>query len=171
MHEQTSPQPVTASPDKATVVFVRHSGLGGRLKTTILDETGRFLGEDWGSTYFTAQVTPGDHVFIAWAENTAALKATLAAGKTYFVEVEPRMGALSARVHLLAVSPKSPKFAQVRGWMAESQHIVTDETAGQAYLQRRAADVQERIRRAQEALTKYSAEELGERTLGADDGT
>jgi hypothetical protein len=170
MHEQAPPQPIPASRDKATIVFLRPSSYGGRVKTTILDTRGRFLGEDWGSTYFAVQVEPGEHVFLAWAENTAALRARLAAGKTYYIEVAPKMGALSARMHLLALTPRSASWSKVPEWMSGSVQVVPDEAAGQAYLQARATDVDERIRRAKEALSKYSSEELAERTLRPEDG-
>jgi len=170
MHAQTPAQPIAAAPDKATVVFLRPSGYGGRSKTTILDAHGQFLGEDWGATYFAAQVAPGEHVFLSWAENTAALRASLAPGKTYYIEVAPKMGFLSARVHLLAVTPRTPNWSKLRDWMSNSVQIVPDEAAGQAYLESRSADVEERVRRAKEALHKYSPEELDERTLRREDG-
>ena len=44
------------------------------------------------------------------------------------------------------------------------------EKAGQYYLATRQEDTAERIRRAQEILTKYDAEELAERTLSPGDG-
>jgi hypothetical protein len=169
MHPVGPPQ-LAAKADAATVVFIRPSGYAAAIGTTILDDKGRFLGDSLAETYFVSQVPAGEHTFIAWAENTAALKAQLAPGKVYYVEVSPKMGALSARVHLLALTSRSESWGELQGWLADSQAMQVDERAGQAYLAERAEDVQERIRRAREALTEYDAEELAERTLRPEDG-
>jgi hypothetical protein len=170
MQQQIPPLPLSAVPDKATVVFIRPSGYGGRMKTVILDEHGRFLGEDWGETYFSVQVPAGDHVFLSWAENTAALHASLAPGKTYYVEVAPKMGAFSARVHLMAVTPHSESWGKLREWLSDSKQLVPNEPAGQAYLASRADDVKERLNRASAIWGEYKPDEIAERTIKAEDG-
>ena len=169
MHPVGPPQ-LAPKADTATVVFIRPSGYAAGIATTILDDKGRFLGDSLAETYFVSEVPAGEHVFIAWAENTAALKAQLAPGKVYYVEVSPKMGALSARVHLLALTSRSESWGELQSWLADSQPMRTDEKAGQAYLAERAEDVQERIARAKDALTEYDAEELAERTLRPEDG-
>lgn len=168
--QETAAGPIVAQPDAATVVFVRPSGFAGGLRATILDEKGRFLGDSLPESYFAVNVTPGEHVFISWAENTGALRANVAAGKIYFVEVSPKMGALSARVHLLGITPRAKSWAKLDTWMSESKAYAPDERSGQAYLAGRSDDVRERIRRANEALSEYSREELAERVIGPADG-
>lgn len=170
MQVQIPPQPLVAAQDKATVVFIRPSGYGGRMKTVLLDEHGRFLGEDWGETYFSVQVPAGDHVFLSWAENTAALHASVAPGKTYYVEVAPKMGAFSARIQLIALTPHSENWPKLKEWISESKQIIPNEAAGQAYLTKRADDVKERLGRANEIWGEYKPEELAERTIKAEDG-
>ncbi|AKU95356.1 hypothetical protein AKJ09_02020 [Labilithrix luteola] len=160
------PASLAAAGDMATVVFIRPSGFAGSQRATVLDGQGRFLGDSLPESYFAVKVPPGEHVFISWAENTGALRATLAAGKVYFVEVSPKMGAFSARVHLLAITPRASSWKKLDEWIAESKAYVPDEVHGQAYLASRKNDVAERIRRANEALNKdYSRDELDERTL------
>lgn len=162
--------PIERSAEMATVVFVRPSSYASAMRTTILDARGRFLGDSLGSSYFAVKVPPGEHVFIAWAENTAALRATLAPQRVYFVEVSSKMGAFSARMHLLAIAPRKKSWQKVDKWLAESDAYTVDEAAGQAYLRGRAEDTSERIERAKETLTKYDASELDDRTLTANDG-
>ena len=157
-------------PDKAVVVFIRPSNFARAVGTTILDEHGRFLGDSLPQTYFAVLEPPGQHVFISWAENTAALRAELAPGHVYYVEVAPKMGVMSARMHLLALTPRSENWPKLREWLSESKPLVANEAAGQAYLSERRDDVAERIRRAQEALSKYDRDELAERTIFAPDG-
>ncbi|WP_394821829.1 hypothetical protein [Pendulispora albinea] len=156
--------------DAATVVFIRPSGYAGGQLMTVLDTQGRFLGDSLAETYFAVKMAPGEHEFLVWGENTGALRATLASGKTYYVEVSTKLGWLSARVHLLALTPRHRNWKELRAWLQESKPMVPDEARGQAYLKSRHEDVQERIRRAREILTKYDADELADRTILPQDG-
>ncbi len=159
-----------AAADSATVVFARPSAFGSAVAFTILDGHGRFLGDSLPESKFAVRVPPGDHVFIGWAENTAALLARVRAGKTYYVEVAPRMGVASARVQLFAIAPGSNRWADAGTWLANLEPYAVDEAAGQAYLASRTADVVEQVRRAKENLDRYTPEELGERVLRPEDG-
>lgn len=159
-----------ASSDRATVVFIRPSSFAASLLVTVLDDKGRFIGDVPPSSWFWTSVEPGEHTFISWAENTGALRAKLAAGTIYFVEVEVKLGALSARAHLKALGPKSEAWEEREVWLRDNAQLEVDERAGQAYLDRRREDVEERIRRAHDALAKYTPAELADRTLGPGDG-
>jgi hypothetical protein len=167
---RTASGPVGApAADTATVVFLRPSGGATAIRTTILDIEGRFIGDTLSSSYFAANVPPGEHVFFAWAENTSALRATLAPGKTYYVKVSPRMGVLSARMQLLAIKPGSEDWAKLKGWMGK-KHLEPDTAKGQAFLDGRKDDVAKRIVRANAILKEYDAKDLAERTLLEQDG-
>jgi hypothetical protein len=170
MAESASPRPIMGVGDMATVVFIRPSSYAKSIKTTILDGRGTFLGDSLPESHFAVVLPPGQHVFISWAENTAALQATLAPGRVYYVEVAPKLGVLSARVHLLALSPRAENWDKVGEWLKETKQFVPDSAGGQRSLASRSEDVQERIRRGTEALANYDAEELAERTLRAEDG-
>jgi hypothetical protein len=113
---------------------------------------------------------PGKYTLIGWAENTAAVSAELAADKVYYVEVAPKLGVWSARVQLLALTPKSENWREVPSWLAECQRFTSDEAGGQAYLNGRKADVQERIRRGLQILAEYTPEERAQRVLRPEDG-
>jgi hypothetical protein len=170
MRELPNTGQVARSADSATVVFIRPSGFGGAFATTILDNKGRFLGDSMAKSYFAVTVPPGEHVFLSWAENTGPLRARVEAGKIYFIEVAPKMGFASTRVHLLGITPRVSSWSDLDNWLRESKPYQPDEPRGQAYLQSRSEDVAERIRRANEALMKFSQEELAERTIEAKDG-
>lgn len=171
MTELAAPRAPRAASDRATVVFVRPSGYAPGLVVTILDDGGRFIGDALASSYFVHRTAPGEHTFIGWAENTSALSANVEAGKIYFVEVEVKLGALSARSHLKALTPRSERWAERDAWLQDGQELEVDEDGGQAYLDGRREDVEERIRRGREALSLYSPAELAERTLAPNDGT
>ncbi len=165
-----SAHPVTAAPQGATVVFLRPSGWAANMLATILDGSGRFLGDSLAESYFAVMVPPGEHIFVGWSENTAAMRATLAAGKVYYVEVSPRMGFASARVQLLAITRRSDGWRNLQRWLAGSKQLEPDEAAGQAYLRSCQRDVEGRLRRAREILTEYNQEEMEARTLRPEDG-
>lgn len=170
MQESTTPIVLAPRAGAATVVFVRPSSFGAALRATILDGRGRFLGDSLPHSYFAITVPPGEHLFIGCAENTAALRATLAPGRTYYIEVSPRIGSVSPRVELLAVTPKSETYRDLGAWLAESTPLVADERAGQAYWAGRTEETTERVRLAGEAIGAYEEDDLAERTIVPDDG-
>jgi hypothetical protein len=163
-------QALVAPPDSAVIVFVRPSSLGFAIKTTILDEQGHFLGDSMAKSHFAVTVPPGRHMFIAWAENTGVLVADVAAGKVYFVEVAPRMGWWSARMHLFAISPRSESWAERESWMTETREFASDRNAGQLYLNGRWDEVSRRIADAQKNAAEFQGEDLARRTLMQGDG-
>ncbi|WP_394835405.1 DUF2846 domain-containing protein [Pendulispora rubella] len=168
MQAGTPPAPPTA--EAATVVFIRPSGYAGGQLMTVLDANGRFLGDSLPKSYFSVKVPPGEHVFVVWGENTGALRANVVGGKTYYVEVSTKLGMMSARVHLLALTPRHENWKELPEWLKESKPLSPNEAAGQAYLAKRQEAAQERIRRAREILTEYDANELAARTILPQDG-
>ena len=156
--------------DTATVIFVRPSQFGGADRVTLLDGKGRFLGDTLPGTYFPVKMPAGEHLFISWGENTSAVKATLAAGKTYYVEAYGPGGSGSPRLALRAVTLKSPNWGQVDGWLATAKPLTPDEARGQAYLQGEAKGVASAIARGNRVLAEYDSAALPDHTLGAEDG-
>lgn len=175
MRPSTVASPVRPGPGQAVVVFVRPSGYAGSMRATIMDGNGRFLGDSLPESQFAVALPAGHHVFVVWAENTEAMLADLAPGRTYFVEVSMKMGFMSARAHLFGITPRSPSWgsenwAERAVWLRETQRLVPDLVAGQTYLDSRAADRAERLRRATEALAEYPADERPARSLLPQDG-
>jgi hypothetical protein len=169
MREVVGAPPIAAPADKAAVVFVRPSGMAFAMKFAILDQQGKWLGDAVAKSQFGVLLPPGEYMFVAWAENTAALKATVAPGKRYFVRVDPAMGLGSARVSLEALTKRHPDWKEVDGWMRELQRLepLPD---GAANIAERGEDAAKRVRSAQENWVSYSAAEKEERTLRAEDG-
>jgi hypothetical protein len=168
------PVPATAvlqpPPGQALVVFVRPSSFARSMRFTVLTSRGQFLGDSLPSSHFAVALPPGQHVFLVWAENTGALRAELAPGRIYYVEVSAKMGFGSARAHLLAITPRHARWARLPEWLRDTRRLQPNMATGQAYLNSRSADTAERIRRAMEHLTKYTPAELAERTIVAADG-
>lgn len=171
MRELVAVRPPKPVSDRATVVFVRPSSFGNRMVVTIFDDKGRFMGDALPSTWFVRRVEAGEHTFISWAENTSALRASLLPGRVYFIEVDVKLGALSPRTHLRAVTRDADTWDDREEWIADATELAVDERGGQAYLDGRAEEVEERIRRGRDALAQYSPAELAARTLSPKDGT
>jgi hypothetical protein len=170
MTEIKPPQRIQATPDRAVVVFVRPSKFAFAVSANVLDENGRFLGDSPAKGHFAAYVPPGRHTFVVWAENTDALVADLAPGRICFVEVYATPGAFSAQMHLKAIKPSLPNWAQRDEWMLHTTQFLVDEPRGQENLYRKGAErVQERIRRGLEHMSRYGGEQLDSRTLSPAD--
>ncbi len=155
----------------AQVVFLRPSSLAKGIACVILDADGTFLGDSVPSAYYSVTVKPGAHTFVAWSEGTHAMKAQLAAGKTYYVEISPAMGVWSARFHLKAIKKGSPEFAKLEETLADLTYHEVKVQEGQAgIVDARKADADETIKKGVARFAEYNAEEAAERTLVASDG-
>lgn len=97
-----------APEDKAVVYFARPSGLGFAINFTYFDSA-TLVGRFNGGKYIRYECAPGHHIFWARSENKDFVDADVDAGKIYFIEAVPRMGALKAAVSLDPVDPKDPK--------------------------------------------------------------
>ena len=155
---------------KSRVVFIRPSAFASGVKFTLFTGRGEFLGDSLPESHFAVDLPPGQKVFIVWAENTAALQANLAPGCTYFVEVASKLGFTAARAHLLAMKPSQEIWSSRQEWLDETNGLIPDRHAGQAYLIERREDLLDRVRRGKETLAEYDSEERAARTLARGDG-
>lgn len=168
MVKGTEYAPVT--PEVAQVVFVRPSGFARAIAATIVDSQGRFIGDSIPNSRFAVNFAPGEYTFIAWGEGTHSLKASLAAGKTYYIEVAPVMGVWAARFHLKALKPGGKNWDQLQDWLRESTPHTVQTAEGQQYVDGRREDAQDAITKGVARFAEYTPEEAAERTLAPSDG-
>lgn len=166
----TTSSAVEMAPEMATVVFVRPSQHGGAARVTLMDGKGRFLGDTMPGTHFAVKMPPGEHLFISWGEITSSVKATLAAGKVYFVEAYSPTGPGSPFLALRAVTLSSSSWAKVDEWVTHTQGLKPNEEQGQAYLRGAAGGVESAIRKGNTVFAGYDAKELPEHTIAVEDG-
>lgn len=165
------PVPLQPEPERATVVFVRPSIGARETVITVVDEAGRYLGDSSALGCFAAQVTPGAHTFIGFADNMGIVAADVEAGRVYFVQIAVPVGALSPRVRLFPIKRESPDMLAIRGWLADCHAFAVDRAAGQARLEGDPdLDLDRKLRDAQEALRRFSEDEIDARTLERHDG-
>jgi hypothetical protein len=161
---------ITATPGKATIVFVRTSGVGSAIKFMIIDHYGRFLGESTASSHFPVVLEPGEYLFIAESENTAVMHANVWPDRVYYVEVVAKMGVLYARVGLEPVKPGTDSWKEVKGWLSGTDRFMPNAAQGQAAINADSAEIQKRIANAKEKWAGYSAAERAEVSLEPTDG-
>jgi hypothetical protein len=180
MRPVTAALPLTAPPDAALVVFVRHEG-AKRTLYTVMDEQMRFLGESPAGSWFTATLPPGEHVFVAWDNRgpdpngftfevmgvatdapdlpgVEPLRATLSRGRVYVVVVGPN-GTLRARAP-----------ADEEATLANGAAYAPDIEKGQALLGQSPMRVERIRKKALEQLEGYRSSDVALHTLHAKDG-
>jgi hypothetical protein len=98
-----SEAPTAPEPGKALVVFMRPSGLGFAIQSSVFemrDDMPVLVGIVAAKSRVAHQVAPGQYLFMTIGENADFMSAEVVAGKTYYVKVEPRMGMWKARFGL-----------------------------------------------------------------------
>lgn len=102
-------QEIAPAPEgKAVVYFVRPSALGFAINFIYFDSA-TLIGRFNGPKYIRYECDPGKHIFWARSENKDFIDAEVEAGKIYFVEATPKMGAVKAGVKLEPVDPNDTK--------------------------------------------------------------
>lgn len=165
MAEVAVPLPELPSQGRAAVVFVQPSSYAEGSYFPIFDHAGRFLGDSQAVRWFAVELAAGEYAFYARGENTAALRASLAAERTYFVEVASGTGFLKPRVQLLAIAPRFSTWSEREGWVAETR---SERRTGPSQLD--ADDVADLLTSGHEVWADYDASERERRTLYAGDG-
>jgi len=170
----------TAAADTSLVTFVRHDGAKGILYT-IMDDQKQFVGQIAVNSRFNATYPPGEHVFVAWndAEQTTGaatfgligaaisaasgelphvepLRATLAPGKAYLVEVGS-----DGKWHLLPGSGAA---------LADTTAYAPDAAGGQAFFAKSPDRIEGIRTKALDQLHGYGQADLAAHTLRAEDG-
>ena len=159
---------VDATSDRANIIFFRSSGLGFAVKFLILDGQGKFVGEPLAEGYHSIEVPAGEVTFYAEAENTAAVKGTVEAGRTYYLLVDPRFGLLSAQVELLVIKPGGRAWDKTQGWIKELTPYEVQLMAGDGSVN--GDKRSEIISDGEDAWADYDAEERALRTIEPGDG-
>ena len=181
MREVATPTAAKPPPDQALVVFVRPGSFALLAKYEVVDvpqppvkdaagHVAFFLGESVANSHFAVALPPGEHVFVCYhgsdpiARNDA-MRAALAPGRTYFVEISPNMGG----VEILAITPRAESWKQITGWLADTKELVPDRAAGQKEIDED-DDLPAEVTAAFKHLSDDDADELAERTITPGDG-
>lgn len=94
--EEIKIKQMMAPNDNALVYIVRPAGMGRLIKFKV-ECNGIEIGYTKGKNFIYAILAPGVHKIVSHAENAAELIIKVEAGKTYFIEQNPKMGFGKAR--------------------------------------------------------------------------
>lgn len=166
-----------AASGKAQVVFLRSSFVGSAIQSSVYDVTSGtpvFIGILANNTKVRYLADPGRRTFMAVSEAADFMQAELAAGKTYYGIVTPRMGVWKARFSLKPIkkdpaSEFSTASADFAKWLASTK-MVENTVESEQWARDNSADVQEKY---QEYWNKWQGKtpaEKEELTLHAGDG-
>lgn len=118
---------VKPDPGKALLVFMRPSGLGFAVQSSVFKAnpvgTGSLVGIVAAKAKVAYQVEPGQHLFMAIGESAEFMTADVLAGKTYYVRVEPRMGMWKARFALEPVKAAMLDSAELGNDLADCSWV------------------------------------------------
>jgi hypothetical protein len=145
--------------DKALVTFVRPSILGAAIGVDIWDGD-HFLGALGSGTLVQVLATPGEHLFLANAENWSYTSANLQGGKKYYIKANMFPGVLYGRV-ALGVPNKDDK--RIPDWLTLDPKVVVPADVA-AVEERKRAEVTATLQNFKDGkVTVYSK-------IGPDDG-
>ncbi|MEJ2542431.1 MAG: hypothetical protein P8Y99_00015 [Calditrichaceae bacterium] len=114
--------------DKALVYFIRPSNLGYKINAAIYDDE-NFIGFVPYNQKLPYFAEPGTHLFMVVSEAADFINAELAAGKTYYIKVIPRMGMWRARFSLGAITKEDLQKKEVQQWISTCRLIENKDSA------------------------------------------
>ncbi len=106
------------------------------------------------NNYIQYKARPGEHIFLAKGkENWSVIKASVQAGKTYYVLASPHMGWTATRVSLEVLKPEDNRIDK---WMKDLKPIVVDPARQNAYANEWASAVQQALRNVQDGKAGFT---------------
>jgi hypothetical protein len=182
MQPLTAPPALAPAADAARVVFFRHGGAGAII-FTVMDEQAHFVGDAAAGTRFTVTVPPGDHVFIAWndrepttgASAFGLIGAAISAASGELPHVEPLRASLAAgKVYLVEVGSGGtlqPLHAPPDdGALADTMPFAPDAERGRKFFAQDTDRIEGIRKKAMDQLKGYAKDDAAGHTLRADDG-
>jgi hypothetical protein len=136
----------------------------------LIDETGKFIGNMHGASYFAANFEPGKHGFILWSESNEMLEADLAADRVYVIEVFGFPGVMAPRFTLSANYKGGEKWPYPRAELKElTATEVKRQAEGDAWFKQsdRTAGI---ISDGKSNFAGYQGQDKRTHTLNAEDG-
>lgn len=122
----------TPASDKAAVIFMRPSSIGGAIQSSVFDVTTEenvLVGIVSYQTKVAYLVTPGEHLFMVIGESADFMKADLEPGKTYYALVTPRIGVWKARFSLRPVHKVDFASDDFKDWNANCEFVENTEAS------------------------------------------
>lgn len=144
MMQPAVPQSAPES-SRALVTFLRPSYFGGAIQFGIWDSD-QFAGILEPGSYIQILVSPGEHVFLARAENWSYVHAELEAGRQYFILAKVFPGIWKARVAYDPIRQGDPETdADIANWLSGLKPIGVIDEKVDAYTEPRLEQVRQAV--------------------------
>lgn len=114
--------------DKALIIFMRPSALGFAIQSSVFDITSGepvFIAIVPAKKKVAHMLPPGTYRFMIIGENASFMDASVAAGKTYYAVVDPRMGMWKARFAFEPVHKAQLGSSDLKEWLADCTWVET----------------------------------------------
>lgn len=159
-------QPVATQPapdaSRAMVTFLRPSYFGGAIQFGIWDSD-QFVGILEPGSHIQILVPPGEHIFLARAENWSYVHAELEAGRQYFILAKVFPGIWKARVAYDPILRDDPQTdAEIGQWLSDLKPIGVIAEKVEAYSAPRRAQIRQ-------AVDDFRADKVGSERMEAAD--
>jgi hypothetical protein len=134
------------APGKALVVFMRPSGNGFGIQSSVFSMRRgqpQVIAIVAAKAKVAWQADPGKHLFMVVGESGDFMSADLAAGRTYYALVTPRMGMMKARFSLRPIAKQQLRTAETEEWIADTRWVAPDASTTE-WARENSASIQEK---------------------------
>jgi hypothetical protein len=157
--------------DETLVVFLRPSGMAWAIQSSVFDitsEDNKLVGIVPAKKKVAYKTSAGEHMFMVVGESADFMKAHLAAGKTYYALVTPRMGAWKARFSLKPVHEEQLSSEEFKKWVNGTTYV-ENTPASFDWARQNAASIQSKR---EKYIEKWNGKSDGDKpVLDLDDGS
>jgi len=165
---ELSPASFVAPRDKALVVFVRPKKYGKVTKFYVFDENRKLLTLLKGNEHVTIEVAPGRHTFYIVARGAVLVRAELAAGRTYVVQL--KLSPWSGRGLAHPVLRNSSDFAESAKWIRDTRRGEPDLSKANRWVKERQDKIIAGITKAEAGWLQMDEKARSSITLRPEDG-
>jgi len=132
--------------DQARVIVFRESFRNATKPYAFLNDE-EVLGFSLAGTWFEVRLTPGDHFLVLHGVGSAGVRATLEAGKTYFLRVDSVPKLLHLELRLTPIVPGMDEFEKIFSVLVDLERTEPIDAALAEYAEEHAEDLEAAISR------------------------
>lgn len=130
--------------DEARVIVYRDSFRNATKPYAFLDDE-ELLGFSLVGTWFDVRCTPGNHFFVLHGVSADGVRATLEAGRTYFLRVDSVPELFHLRLQLTPIVPGMREFEEIDTILAGLERVEPVDTLLAGFAEDHADDLEESI--------------------------